>query len=144
MAEMKNIYASLTSFTQDFIAGRPHPATFVDFDNHAEEVTLPDGDLIGLRGLSVDTSGTTMTIMVMFCVSTVDDTNLFRHRDIVDALFTKLLPTKSLSFLDADNGVALGYLKVADGTQVLPIAKATTRSIQQIAVSLLADRKPAL
>lgn len=144
MAEYNNLYASLVKFSQDFIQTLTTPATFVDFDNHADIDTLPNTDIVGIRAMMVDTAEKVMNVNVMFGVSTEDDKNLFRHRDIVDKLFTALQPTKRISYIDAVNGVALGYLIIQGGTTVVPITRALIRPFQQISVSLLGDRKPAL
>ena len=144
MAEFNNLYASLVRFTNDFIAALPTTATFVDFDQHADIDTLPAGDIVGIRSMMVDTTDKVLSINVMFGVSTEDDKNLFRHRDTIDRLFTALQPTKRVEYVDAVSAEALGYLIIQGGTTVIPISRALIRPFQQISVSLLGDRKPAL
>jgi hypothetical protein len=146
MAEYEDIYASIVKFTQDFIKTLPNdiPATFVDFDQHASADTLPSTSLVGIRGLSVDSGDVTLSVTIGFGISTVDDKNMFKHRKVVDRLFTLLQPTKTIPFRNATTGNSYGYLKVAAGTLVLPVSRAKTRAFQEIAVNLLGDRKPTL
>jgi len=144
MGEYVNTYASLVKFLQGFITENAPGGEFLDFDQHADIDKLPAKDVIGLRGFSVDVSSATMGVQVLFCLTTYDDKSGFRHRALTDKLFTALLPTKNIPYVDADTGAVLGYLVANDETSVLPITKASTRVFQQITVNLLADRKPRL
>lgn len=146
MGEYVNTYASLVKFVQDFITNNATQSgtQFLDFDQHADMDKLPPHDLVGLRGFSVDVSSITMEVQVLFCLTTYDDKSGFRHRALADKLFTALLPTKKVPYVDADTGNVLGYLIANNATSVLPVSKDSTRVFQQITVSLQADRKPTL
>lgn len=142
MAEFENVYASLVSFCQDFITTEAPGAEFVDFDQHATIGTLPKKDLIGLRSLAIDFSTPTFDVEVLFCVSTEPgtDASLFRHRALLGGLLPRLMPSCNIPYLDAETGMRLGQLNIANGTQLVAMSRVDIRAFQQVAVTLLGDR----
>ena len=144
MAEFNNIYASLANFLQEFIVGLDYSVTFFDFDQFVTLDGLPLENILGMRGFDVRSGTTTMEVTVMFTVTTVDDSSMFIHRDILDKLFTVCQPTQVVPYLDADSGVKLGQFVVKAGTEILPVHRSPARTFQNMVVHLLGDRRPAL
>jgi len=144
MAEYNNIYASLSNFLQGFIGTLPYNVVFYDFDQFVTLDALPFENILGMRGFTVDSGPITMDVKVMFTVTTVDDTSMFDHRDILDQLFTLCQPTQKIPYLDATSGLILGNFIVGGGTTILPVHRSPARTFQNMIVNLHGDRKPAL
>jgi hypothetical protein len=110
-----------------------------DFDAHAEETNFPATDFIGIRDISMVTEDKNFIVSCAFGVSIAKDSNLQRHNKIIDKLFEKLYPNKSIPVYDIsnNNGAATSnFLKVMDGSEVLPVARADARVIQFIGAFL--------
>ena len=140
----EDLWASCVKFCQtkiaEFISEGIASPSFLDFDTHATLVNLPDADLVGIRGFSVE-AGQPLNVSVLFGVATkTDDTNLFRHRAMVARLFQDLMPTKKIDCVDATTGVVTGFLVAEEGTAVLPVTSAETRPLQFISVAFKTDQ----
>lgn len=131
----RNLHASLLRFCADFAEQFPG-MTALNFDAHADESTIPANDVIGMSGLAFRVQEHMIHTTVMFGLSTVEDTNLFRLTAQMDALFELLLPTKRIRVYDADSGADVGWMVVEDGTSVMPVSGSTTRPLQYVLVSL--------
>lgn len=140
-----NLWASCVKFCQDRILeiqaeGAADPQ-FIDFDTHATLTNLPDADLIGIRGFSLEMDDHVAHISVLFGIAAkTDDTNLFRHRAMVSRMFQALTPMKKFPCVDASSGAERGFLVAQNGTAVLPVTSANTRPLQFISVALLTDQ----
>lgn len=131
---VKNLHASILRFCKDF--GDENNLVTVNFDAHADDATIPEGDLIGMAGLTWDVNDHFLYVNVMIGISTVEDTNLFRMISLLDSLFEKLLPTRTISAYDADSGEVIGDFVVRNGTKALPVGGTETRPLQYIMVGL--------
>lgn len=131
---VRNLHASILRFCSDFCA--EHNMTVVNFDAHADESTMPKGDAMGFMGLSWEVDDHFLDVNVMFGVSTVDDTNLFRMVEKIAHLFEKLMPEETISVYDADSGEVVGNLVLKNGTRALPVGGSTSRPVQHIMVGL--------
>lgn len=140
---LRNIHSSLLRFCSDF-AINYQGMEVVNIDAHADESTVPDADFVGISGMSIDVDEHAVGVKVMFGISTLDDTNLFRMIDRMDVLFDKLLPTRTLIVYDADTGVKVGDLIVTNGTRMMPVGGSEARPLQYIMVSLLSNNMVSL
>lgn len=131
-----SLYKSILRLCDDFkeaqaLEGRP--LSVINFDAHADENTLPRSDVIGISGFSLETDVfTTMTVMVGIC--TVDDTNLMRLMELIDALYDKLQPDTKHDVYNPNTGVVKGFMNVLDGIQLMPVSGSLARPLQYIAV----------
>ncbi len=132
---LSNIQASLIRFCMDFIVTHPD-MIFVNYDAHADETTVPPGDLIGPSGLSLTFDEQLIDINLMFGVATDIDTNLFRLNNLMGQLLELLKPTKKIRVLDSESGVELGWMVVQNGTRLLPIGGSKVKPLQYIMVRL--------
>ena len=134
----RDVQASCLRFCSNFSAA--HPTLVVEnFDAHGDESTLPPQDIIGLSSLSISVDNKMVSISLMFGISTLVDTNLFRITELIDTLLNELLPTKQIPLLDADTGIQNGYLAIQNGTRVLSVGGSAARPLQYIMVNLLAS-----
>lgn len=111
-------------------------AAFVDFDAHAQMTSVPEVDILGTANLTWNLADKMFDLDVMFGVSTLRDTNMFRHHRVLDFLVDYLAPEKQIPVVDADTGADRGWMVVTNGTQLLPVMKTDTRSLQFLQVGL--------
>jgi hypothetical protein len=136
---LKNVRSSLLRFCSDF-AEQFADTQAVDFDTYEDESQTPETDLVGISALSIDTDTGLAGCRVMFGVSTVNDTNLFRLYEVMDALFDQFLGGCWLPLIDADTGEQVGRLVVQDGSRLLPVGGGSSRPIQYVMVSMQATK----
>lgn len=134
----KNMFSSLFRICSEFAEEQAN-LSVVNFDSHADDSKLPDGDIIGLSGFSVMSSGPLQTAHVMIGIATREDTNLFRMVSLIDVLYQRLQPGKKLPVFDADNGSRIGTFTVMDGTRVLPVGGSPTIPLQYVMVVMGTD-----
>lgn len=144
MSVYHNTWASLVRFCQAEITELRNDSisedlTYYDFDASANVEALPNNDILGLSGFGLDVVGKQFYITTLFCVSTKDDDeNLTRHRKIIGLLMEKLLPTKTIEYVDAEIvDTNLGFMVITDGTGLNPIARSNTRGLQAVEVTLI-------
>ena len=124
---MKNHYphieASLLRFCANF--GRAHGLAPLNMDAFTDEAQWPEGDFIGFGELNIDITEF-YDGQCAFMVSTVNDTNLFRMRDLTSKLLDLVLPNSSIPVVHATSGIELGSLFVKSGVRVgAPVATKT-------------------
>ncbi len=133
---LSNVQVSLMRFCTDFAAAHSG-FTFVNFDAHADETTVPDGDLIGPSGLSLQFSGKLVEIKVMIGLATFSDTNLFRLNNTMGEMLELLRPEQRLRVYDSETGVDVGWMLILDGTQLLPVGGSAGRPLQYVMIDLV-------
>lgn len=133
----ESISASVLAFARAF--GLSRSLVIFDFDAHATLEELPENDLIGIMEFSLGSDTGMLTTETMIVISTNDDLNLGRLRKFIGELFDQLQPGATFSVVDADSGIAIGNLKIMDGTQILPVARSRTRPFQAIAIRAGSD-----
>lgn len=108
--------------------------TYEDFDSHADDSSVPPGDLIGVAGVSISISHPFVRVETMIGISTEGDTNLKRLKIYMARLFQKLSPLKTIPVLDYVTGDAKGFMIAQDGTTLLPVGGGESRPIQYVMV----------
>lgn len=143
----KNLWSSLVASCQERITelkalGISEDLQYYDFDSFAGVAALPEKDLLGLSGFSLQIDNKKLYIAVMINISTRnDDEYLTRHRAIINYMLDALIPTTQIPYIDADTGDRIATLQVAEGTGALPITGVFNRSVQSIDVDLLTTIK---
>jgi hypothetical protein len=132
---VRNLHASVLRFCSDF--AETHGLTSVNFDAHADDSSLPPGDVVGMSGLSWDVDDEILSVNVLFGITTQEDTNLFKLIEKMDLLFDLLLPTKLIPAYDADTGERIGEFVVRNGTKALPVQGTEARPLQFVMVGLV-------
>lgn len=138
---ISDLYASIFRFCDDFKVKQEalgRALSVVNFDAHADEANLPQGDLIGISGFSATTS-TFTSVTVMFGICTQDDTNLFRLVAMISEVYESLKPTSVHTVYDSSTGNARGIMNVVDEIQLLPVSGNIARPLQYIAVQFVTD-----
>lgn len=139
---LKDLHVSLTNmldgFRQTQFSEHGFDLEIVDFDAHADDSTLPTKDLLGLSSFSAETDGFTY-VMVLVGVSTYNDFNLVRHREIISALYEKVRPESTHKVYNATTGAVKGFMKVDGGIKLMPISNSNARPLQFIAVAFATD-----
>lgn len=136
---MMDIDASLKRFCVEWGEAQNGPLTYEEFDAHADENTVPPGDLIGTSGMSLSTSHPFVDVDIMIGIAVEGDTNLLRLRELMARLFQRLQPTKRIDVLDFQTGIKKGFLIVQDGVRVLPVGGDQSRPIQYLMVGFKTD-----
>lgn len=136
---LMDIDASIKRFCVDFGEASLPQLAYEEFDDHADESSVPKMDLIGTSALSAVTNHPFITINVMIGITTYSDTNILRLRELVAGLFQRLQPTNRIDLLDWKTGEKKGNLIVADGVRVLPVGGDDSRPIQYVAVEFKTD-----
>lgn len=136
-----NALMSIFKFSRDFIdelagEGVATP-TFMFWDAHSEVHELPSVDLLGPGGftISVDDRIHTVTCAIGSCP--FEDTNLFRHSKIMSLLYERLQPGEQIQLIDYNTGLPLSWMVIINGTEVMPVTRAETRTYQFIQFSAL-------
>jgi len=114
---------------------------FIDFEAFANEAELPDSDLIGPTAFALtETEANFFNVSFAIGVSTyTDDKNLFRMRAIIDQVFTRLRPLKSIPVYKAGTLELVGQMTVTDGTTLLPMSRAAARPWQYVQLECLLE-----
>lgn len=112
---------------------------FFDFDAHADDQVIPDNSFICLKGFSVMVDGHVISVECMVGVMIMNDTNLVKHDQVIDNLFTMLLPTKYLKIWDMSTGDEIGTIQATNGIEVMPMFKANQRPLQFVGASFLSN-----
>lgn len=134
-----DIDASLKRFCVDFGEAITPNLNYEDFDSHADESTVQQGDLIGTSGLSITNNAPFLDVDVMIGISTDTDTNLLRLRKVVAMLFQRLQPLNTIDVLDYETGIKKGNLMVLEGIRILPVGGSQARPIQYVMVGFRTD-----
>lgn len=100
---------------------------YIDWDENADITKPPDGDLIGLHGFAVSTSGKLHDFQFGVTCQTLNDPNLFRLTDIVDKLYNLMLPEKQFSIIHPNTGEVIAAASFAGETAVHPVNRIETR-----------------
>lgn len=137
---LNNINSSLLRFCSEFTeTSRSKTLVAINFDAHGDDSTLPESDLIGIESVSVSVEHKFLNVKLMFGISTLDDTNLFRLSELTAEFFELVMPEKNIPLLDADTGEEIGWLKVQDGTTLLPVSGSMARPMKYFLVHLLSS-----
>lgn len=138
----EDIWASLVSFCQSQIAelklaGVSADLQYYDFDSFSGVTVIPNKDLIGLQGFSLDIEKQLVVVEVIFNVSTRDDdTYLTRHRKLLGHMLRVSLPGTQIPHVDALTGAPLGTLVIGANVSLFPIQRVLNRSSQGVGVEL--------
>lgn len=128
-----NIKASLFHFCSTFDGS----LTLYYFDAVNANTVLPEADLIGIKGLSVDIDEHLLTIRCMVGVATSEsDTNLFRLDAKAGALLEALKPGTDIPALNASTGSVVGNLRVENGTSLSPVYTSNTKPLKFVSITL--------
>ena len=114
------------------------------WDAYGDQVDYPDDTLFGHSAFAMDTDGFVAAFNVSFGLSFVKDKNLSRHVKIISRLVSRLAPGEQVPFyrgtsIPQDIRPEASWLVVSDETQVLPVVRTTTRPVQFVQVTLLAN-----
>ena len=138
---MKDIYSkvqkSLVRFMGDFATANNFTLGVETLDGHADDSTLPDGDLIGYAGLSMEVDGQIHVVNVMIGIITYNDQNLTRLSNMISKLYDRLQPEEKIDMFKDDPNHVMGFLKVIDGTRVMPVSGNIARPLQYIQVNFV-------
>lgn len=136
---MMDIDASIKRFCVDFGNAQITQLQYEEFDAHADDSTVPPGDLIGTAGLTLKVDHPFIDVDIMIGISVEGDTNLLRLRQTVATLFQRLQPGKTIDVLDWETGDKKGNMIVQDGVTVLPVGSGGSRPVQFIMVGFKTD-----
>lgn len=110
---------------------------FRDIDGHAEDQTILNKDYLFIRGFSGNIDYQFREWIFQVGVSTFEDDNLFRHRQILNYVLQRFLPMDELPLYDSQKSdTEIGRLVVTDQTTVQPFSKFNTRGVQFLLVSV--------
>lgn len=123
---------SLFKVCSDFKTANTWTATNYNFDAFSENNALPAGDLIGLRGLTLDVDTDLMTVKGMFGIATQGDENLFRLDKLGGLLLKYLAPGTRIDIYDVDQtpAVVAGKMLIGAGTSISPVYQAVQRPLK--------------
>lgn len=107
---------------------------YEDFDSHADDGSVPPGDLIGIAGVSITTDHPFVKVETMIGISTDGDTNLKRLKIMMARLYQRLMPLSKIEVLDYQTGEVKGFMIVQDGVTMLPVGGGESRPIQYVMV----------
>jgi hypothetical protein len=133
-----SLFAACNALKTQMLTASPALGVF-KWDAAADHAALPENDLIGPFKYIAQNMGGMLVVSTQIVVSTVNDTNLFRMDEIVNAAFKMFAPGKRINLIDAATGTPFGFLISSDETTALPIERAGSRPVKSIAIELRAD-----
>lgn len=131
----ENLYSSIIKVAQQIITdirseGVSANLEFINWDANVEVKTLPKVDLLGIRHFNVWPENGIIHCGVGFGVSTYEDTNLFRHTQIIARVFNAVKMGTGYRLVEALTGTDVTFMRVKDGAHVPPILQTDVRQIQ--------------
>lgn len=135
-----NTWSSIVALCNEFIVQfkAEYPQTeikLIDWES-ANINELPNADLIGPASLFIRDHGEQIEVNFAIGVSTyTGDTNLFRHRTMVGAIFDRLIPEMKVDYMESDTVSKTSVLVCTEGTMISPMSKMDTRPWQYVQVS---------
>lgn len=135
----ENFWGSIVSFCNDVADSRKvlYPTVdieYIDWEAHANIQELPDADLIGSTAVTfTEEAPEIFSMSFTIGVSThASDKSLFRLRNYVGEIFSRLRPGQQIPFYDSVTAAQIGWLNITDGTMVMPMTRADVRPLQFI------------
>jgi hypothetical protein len=134
-----SLFAFCKTFADDMRLADVTDMDLVKWDAHADIEELPEKDVIGPMGLTLDIRGGLVSGTAAIGIATLNDTNSFRLDAALGRLLNRLLPDSSIYLLDAITGAVYGNIKLKDLVQVLPPERTKTRAARAIAFEFVSD-----
>lgn len=110
--------------------------TYFAFDTRGEKAEMEDTDLLGLAGWSFDENRGLWLIRCGINISTINDENLFREMEIIDALHDYFGETNTIPMRDGDTGEEFTQLVVSH-FEMMPPLQSEKRNYRPIGLELL-------
>lgn len=129
---VEDILSSILVFCRRFAEANGFDLKVANLDAHTDETQWPEGDFIGPAELQIEFDEKHVSVEGAICLSSRDDTNLFRLQGYTNALAKVLLPNKSIPLLDARSGREYAVLGIMNGTRVMPPMKTRTQPVRPI------------
>ena len=136
IGHLNNVHSSILLLAQNTInqiksQGISPNLEFIDLLAHSVIDEWPPVDLLGLGSFSLEIPDVSNVIVTVgFAVSTFNDPNLFRHQEIMNVLFDKVIPMTSHDVIDATSGNVVGSMTVQGGTQLAQMERTENRPLQ--------------
>lgn len=139
----ENVWTSITVLCNSLIetARLDHPSAdirYIDWENSNTD-ELPDADLIGPTAIAVEDYGLDeIGVNFAIAVSTyTNDTNLFRQRQILSKIHSRLRPEAQFSYLDRQRLTGTSVFVVTPGGLISPMTRMNVRPWQYVQVAAL-------
>lgn len=130
----KSVQDSLYAACLDFKTDDGWTATIYNFDAYSEQNKLPDGDLIGLNGFTMDVDTDLITVHCRIGIATENDKNLFRLEEKAGKLLQRFAPGTHFKVYDVDAANAeVGDLVIDAGVSVSPVYQAISKPLKFLA-----------
>lgn len=132
---VNTIWVSLIRLCNDMIQemkdeGQAAPA-FIDWEAHAATPELPNSDLLGPTAFALtEDEGGILEASFAIAASSYGEEHLFRHRYMIDKLFSRLRVEKQINLVHPETGHYAGKLIITDGTTMSPMSRANLRPFQ--------------
>jgi hypothetical protein len=138
--QISSIYKSLVRHIQDTIeniqtSGVSPDLTYHAFDSRGEDAELVSNDLIGLAGWAFEENGGLWEIRAGITISTINDENLFREIEIVDAIHDMFGEDCTIPMRDPRTGEEYTQLVVTE-FEMMPAGQSEKRNYRPIGLSL--------
>lgn len=140
----RNITTSLVKLINDFRTTNAPEAAYIDWDAHAQISELPtEGALMGPAGAGIAEEEDGIHVVFSFGVSTYQDPNLFRLRELSSELFGLVAPGSTIPIYDhaaieaGGDIVPVSWMVVTTPVALTPVTKAELRSVQFVEANAL-------
>lgn len=131
---------SLYKACKDFAAANSWTTTIYNFDAYSEKNDLPEGDLIGLNGYTLDADTDLITVRCRIGIATQHDQNLFRLSAMAGKLFQSFRPGHRIDVFDPEApSTKVGSLLIAAGTSISPVYQAVQKPLKFLAFTAHSD-----
>jgi hypothetical protein len=144
-----DVVQSLMKFCKDIAEeaqqdGLSNTLRLHDWEAHAVEPELPEGDLIGPGAIGVEI-GADKIVTVQFAVgiSSEMDVSMFRLRKIISRVFSRLQPETRLKLYSHAAAEPRSWMVVTAPVHAEPVTRSEQRVYQFVSVRALIDPKAA-
>ena len=138
---ISDVYKSVVRHVMDCVEdmrarGISADIAYYAFDSRGDRAELETTDLLGVAGWTFDENRGLWTVRCGINISTINDENLFREIEIVDALHEWFGEDCSIPMRDGDSGEELTNLVVRN-FEMLPPLQSEKRNYRPIGLELL-------
>lgn len=110
------------------------------FDNYSMESKLPQQDVIGCWRLEFEVDEHIISGTFLLTVSTLNDSGLFRLRNIASLVFDEMKPMQEFNLYQPDGVQVEGTIIVMNGVKMLPVEKGDERPAKTFGIPFKCTR----
>lgn len=110
------------------------------FDDYSVESELPQQDVIGCWQIEFEVDEHVISGTFLLTISTLNDSGLFRLRNIASLVFDEMKPMQEFSLYQPDGTQVEGSIIIMNGVKLLPVEKGDERPAKTLGLPFKCTR----